>query len=359
MNNPGESRELRAAREPKGLSQARVAKEAPADGQLRAMNSLSSTVPDAPAKPAAPAPRPQQEPTSAAHRRRFPASIGDYQLLRRIGKGGRSYVFAARQRLVERTVALKVLRPDLVGQQREFIAFKREAAAYGRCDHPHILTCHQAGQDGEWHFMALAHAEYGDTIQALSGTSRRKGVQRVLTWCAQMAEAVDHLVQRGYVHGDIKPANILVGADDRALLADLGSLHPLHDDGEAQRFEGTAAYMSPEQARRERLSPLTDIYSIGASAWHLVSGKAPRPVCEDKREALRRAIEEPLPALSTVAPWVASGVAAVIERCINPDPALRYQRPSELAQAARQVLSTLSGDESDSHYPAINLEQGF
>ena len=296
---------------------------------------------------------------SSRKKHRLPSVVGDYHIIERIGKGGRSYVFSARQRIVERTVALKILRPQLVQQHSEFLAFKREAGAYGACDHPNILTCYQAGQDMGWHFMALSHAAKGDAMNALRGTSRREAMYRIIKWCGQMAKAVDHLQSRGFVHGDIKPANILVGADDHALLADLGSLHPLEDDGEPRRFEGSPAYMSPEHARREKLSVVADVYAIGASAYHLLTGKSPRPACSDKKEALRRAAEEPLQPIREVAPWLPKSVAAVVERCLQPDPSHRYLRPMDLSRAAKQVLEGLNNENEAPVHPSVNFAQGF
>ncbi|TVR45909.1 MAG: serine/threonine protein kinase [Planctomycetota bacterium] len=330
-----------------------VMKGVDAKGQYKGRRQAGDAV------PALCSPAPEATPRQAREKVRIPRILGDFVLEKRIGKGGRSYVFAARQALLERTVALKVLRPEFAANPELVAAFQSEAAAYGRCDHPNILTCHAAGQDGDWHYMALSYAPHGDTIQALTGSSRRRSVHRVLKWMAQIAEAVDHLASQGWVHGDIKPGNILVGPDDRALLADLGSLHPLQDQGVPKRFEGTAAYMSPEQAARENLNVSSDIFAIGATAWHLCTGKAPRPFTNDKHEALRRAREEPLAPLSSMAPWVPSAAVAVIERCIQPDARQRYQRPEDLARMARQVLDSIRGDSSDTIYPAINFQQGF
>lgn len=299
-------------------------------------------------------------PPSTSHtRQRLPQQLGDFRLLKRIGKGGRSYVFTAHQRLLERTVALKILRPELTRNPATLIAFKREAAAYGSCDHPHILSCYQAGQEGPWHYLALVHAASGDTIQALSGSNRRDALKRVLAWMAQLAEAVDHLQGKGFVHRDIKPANILVKDDDRALLADLGSLHRLDESGLPRHFEGTAAYMSPEQARREPINALTDIFAIGATAWHLLAGRAPRQRCETPQQALRKAAEEPIPALASVAKWVPLSVRAVIERCLEMNPSHRFQQALELAAVARQVRESLCDSDSSTTGLAVDLSASF
>lgn len=291
---------------------------------------------------------------------RLPRSLGDFTLRKRIGKGGRSHVFAARQALLGRHVALKVLRPEMAQQPHAVAAFQAEAAAYGRCDHAHILSCHAAGQDGDWHYMALNYASRGDTLRALRGCAPSAVVPQVLQWVAQIADAVAYLAERGLVHGDIKPANILVAADDRALLADLGSLQSLRTQVRTRRWEGTPGYMSPEQADRQPLSVRSDIFALGATAWHLCAGRAPRPATGDQQESLRRAVDEPLPSLAAVAPWVPSSVVAVIERCIHPDASQRFQDPRAVARSLRQVRESLDADAGGTEAsPGINLSMGF
>ncbi|TVR13016.1 MAG: serine/threonine protein kinase [Planctomycetota bacterium] len=292
--------------------------------------------------------------------KRLPRSLGACTIRKRIGKGGRSHVFAARQAVVGRLVALKVLRPEMAVQPQAVAAFRAEAAAYGRYDHPHILTCHAAGNDGDWHYMALSHAARGDSLRALRGCSRAQLLRRVLPWMAQIADAVAHLDDHGVLHGDIKPANILITADDRALLADLGSLQAKEQAATARRWEGTPGYMSPEHANRQGQSVRSDIFALGATAWHLCAGRAPRPATGDQHELLRQAVHEPLPSLATVAPWVPSSVVAVIERCVHPDDSQRYSSPREVARNLRQVAESLQPETPDQqNYSAINLSLGF
>jgi serine/threonine-protein kinase len=299
---------------------------------------------------------------SSTSRWTLPRQVGDFQVIKRIGKGGQSYVFTARQRHVERIVALKILRPDAARNGRVVADFKREAARYGACDHPNIVACYQAGQDKAWHYQALTWCERGDAIRALQGATRAKALGRVLRWIAEGAEAIGHLAMQGLVHGDVKPANLLIHGDGRALLADLGSVRPAGPDGVGQSTVGTVAYMSPEQAANAPLDLRSDLFSLGASVWHCLAGRPPREPDPDPARFLAHARETPLTDLATVAPWVPSSVRALVRRCCETDPTRRIQRPGDLASAALSVREGLTSKASEGEGAVstmVDLTGGF
>src|SRR5262249_25645688 len=205
--------------------------------------------------------------------------LGQYQILGKLGKGGVGAVFKARHTELGKVVALKMLRderPDEVTIAR----FKNEIRAVGRLDHPNIVVAHDAGQAGGVHFLVM---EYVDGMD-LARLMERRGRLSPADACEviqQAAVGLQHAYERGLVHRDVKPSNIMLARDGRVRLLDLGLARSFGDSpADALTAQGmmlgTADYLAPEQWDHPHgADTRADIYSLGCTLYHLLVGKAP------------------------------------------------------------------------------------
>ncbi|MBL8756477.1 MAG: serine/threonine protein kinase, partial [Planctomycetes bacterium] len=183
--------------------------------------------------------------------------LGDYRLLRELGRGGMGVVHEAWQRSLDRRVAVKVLTANMVSSPQAIARFRREASAVGRLDHPHIVEVYGFGHDAGRHFFAM---QFVDGVPLHEVAARFRAPERAVAIVRQVADALAHAHSRGLVHRDVKPGNVLVTAADHAFLTDFGiahdeSLPSLTHDGS---FLGTPDYASPEQLRGTGIDARTD-----------------------------------------------------------------------------------------------------
>ncbi|MBI3271266.1 MAG: protein kinase [Planctomycetes bacterium] len=247
--------------------------------------------------------RPPSNPSDATAPRRpawpppaSPRHIGDYVIQRELGRGGMGVVYEAIQHSLGRRVALKVLNPAAVDPE-SIARFQREAAAAGRLTHPNIVGVYGAGREGDVHYFSMEFVE-GESLSAMLKRGRVEP-ERVARLLVQAADALDYAHAQGVIHRDVKPANLLVTAADRLLVADFGLARDLTAStltGSGGVF-GTPMYMSPEQARgaRAEIDRRTDVYSLGATLYEAL---ACRPVFdgEDVGAVLYNVVHaDPLP----------------------------------------------------------------
>ncbi len=259
-------------------------------------------------------------------------AIDGYQLLGRLGAGGMSEVFRAQDLINRRVVAIKVIAPRVAGDRLFIERFQREARAAAALIHPNIIACHGMGETRGKPYMVLEYMEGGD-VEMLAARARwRLPEERVLRIGLDCARGLVAVGSHGMVHRDIKPANIFLDGDGLAKLADLGLAKSAAQDDQltvAGVRVGSPGYMAPEQARGEAVDIRSDIYSLGASLYHLLAGRAAfvgRTPLETVLKGLR---EEPEP-LASAAPQVSPAVAAIVTRCLARLPRDRYQDPAEL-----------------------------
>lgn len=211
--------------------------------------------------------------------------FGKYEILGELGRGGFAIVYRARDTKLQRQVALKILDPTR-GWEPDFATrFLQEAQAAAQLKHPHIITIYEIDDvDGQL-YIAMELAEGGSLRQALQEQPGGFDVAAATGLLAQAAAALDHAHARGMVHRDVKPANILLDVDakgaQRAILSDFGMVKALAQSTELTQsgaILGTVEYMAPEQAdsaRSAEISPATDIYALGVTAYHLLTGQTP------------------------------------------------------------------------------------
>jgi len=274
----------------------------------------------------------------------LPSSVvSHYRLLNPLGSGGMGVVYRAEDTALGRTVALKFLSSQIVQDPKRVERFRDEARTASALNHPNICTIYEVGeQEGEL-FIAMEYVEG----RPLSEFLRDGGmaVETVLRYGRQISGALEHAHERGIVHRDLKPANVVVTPNGNAKILDFG-LAKRSDSEQLQRkttqgvatetsvgLTGTLPYMSPEQLEGGETGPRTDIWSLGVMLYEMASGT--RPFRGENLYRLCTAIiQEPMPPLPENVP---AGLAAVIKRCLQKEPARRYQRASEL-RAALEAL---------------------
>jgi tetratricopeptide (TPR) repeat protein/predicted Ser/Thr protein kinase len=284
-----------------------------------------------------------------------PHAIGRYRILERIGAGGMGVVYRAEHEQLHHSVALKVIRPDLLSE-RAVHRFEFEAEILARLQHPGIAQIHEAGMfdagDGPQPYFAMEFID-GEPITRFA-QARALSVNHRLRLIAEVCGAVQHAHQRGVIHRDLKPKNILVDASGRPCVLDFGVAHATdldltltrggsasHADG-FQRLAGTLPYMSPEQLADDAPEPdtRTDVYSLGVIAYELLTTRL--PIAIDSASLFRAAeairTVDP-PAAGSINPALRGDIDIILRTALEKDPAQRYQSPADLAADIQRFLS--------------------
>jgi serine/threonine protein kinase len=204
--------------------------------------------------------------------------IGDYELLEEIARGGMGVVYKARQSSLKRTVAVKMIRSGQLAGEAEVKRFHTEAEAAAQLQHPGIVAIHEIGEHEGRHYFSMDFVEGKNLAQIANGkpVSPRSAAE----WLKAIAEAVQYAHQRGVLHRDLKPQNIMVDAAGRPRVTDFGLAKNLTGDSTLTNtgaVMGSPSYMSPEQARgrNDVVGPASDVYSLGAILYELLTGRPP------------------------------------------------------------------------------------
>ncbi|MGA1605626.1 MAG: protein kinase domain-containing protein [Planctomycetota bacterium] len=261
----------------------------------------------------------------------FAQPFSNYEILARIGSGAMGTVFKARQKHMNRIVALKVLKPALARDERYVERLRREARIVGKLNHPHIVTGYDLGEEGGYHFFVMEFVE-GRSLRQLLHEWGMFPEEQVLDVAVQIAGALAHAFDCGVIHRDVKPGNILIDKDGRVKLTDMG-LAKVETDLQLTRegaTVGTPQYISPEQARDPRSADVrSDLYSLGATLFHMATGQTPFHA-DTIGELITKVLHERPPTALSVNPALGDGLSLVIRKLLSKDPDLRYQNPREL-----------------------------
>jgi serine/threonine-protein kinase len=270
-------------------------------------------------------------------------TLGRYQIVEEIGKGGMGVVYKAIQPALQRHVAIKVLRPPLTFDDQFVQRFQREALAAGHLRNPHIVTVLDVGEEHGLHYIVMEYLQ-GRTLGALIrqewGRGETLALSRVATIVDQIAAALDDAHQHGLVHRDVKPANIFVDDRDRVTLTDFGIAKAA---AEAERLTqtgmsiGTPEYMSPEQARGEEVDHRSDVYALGIVVYQMLTGKVPFQATTPLA-VLYKQIHEPPPPLSSARLGLPRALDRVLARALAKEPDQRYGSAGAFAEALAAVF---------------------
>ena len=266
-----------------------------------------------------------EAPDRARDEPKAPKRIAGYEVLGFIGRGGMGNVFKARQVSMDRTVALKLL-PSRLAQNERFVErLTREAHAAARLSHPNIVHAYDVGEaDGHCYFAM----EYIDG-EGLDAVLRRNGPlkpERARQAMMQVTSALVAAHEAGVIHRDIKPSNLLIDTKGRVRVADFGLAKQLEGDETAAAIGeslGTPAYAAPEVCAGKDIDARADLYSLGATFFHLLAGRPPFDDADAARVLVRQVKEQP-PALAEVAPQVDSRLCRIIDRLLRKNPANRH-----------------------------------
>jgi len=274
-----------------------------------------------------------------------PNEIPGYEILAKIGEGGRGIVYRARQLSLDRLVAVKILSPELASDTEYTSKFLQEARAAAKLSHPNIVQAIEAGaHNGIWYFV-MELVESGSLHDRLT-TVGKFSEQETLDVAQQMAQALDFAWRRAHlVHRDIKPANILLSSDGRAKLADLGLAQRHGAPADKSGFtEGTPQYCSPEQCRGEpNLDIRADLYSLGATLFHLICGRPPFDGDNPAVVMGKQITDQPAPPRS-LNPNISPAFEAVVLKLLAKDPAQRFQSPADLLKEIDRLLAHQRGE---------------
>ena len=265
-----------------------------------------------------------------------------YELIERVGRGGMAEVWRARDVLLDRDVAVKILFPENASDPNFVERFRREAQSAAGLNHPNIVSVYDWGQHGSTYFMAMEYVP-GNTLAQLIRRHGRIAAEPAARLAAQVADALAFAHRNGVVHRDVKPANIIVTDDGMAKVADFGIARAIdagHDEGLTQdgAVMGTATYFSPEQAKGEGADPRSDLYSLGIVLYEMLAGRPPF-VAETALATAYKQVHDQAEPLRTHAPDVPNKLGAVVAKCMAKDPDVRYPNADMLRDDIRSFLT--------------------
>jgi WD40 repeat protein/tRNA A-37 threonylcarbamoyl transferase component Bud32 len=293
--------------------------------------------------------------------------LGPYRLLAQLGKGGMGVVYLAQHTALARKVAVKVLGEEQSREQLALERFYREARAAAALDHPNIVRLHDIARAGATHYLVMEYVD-GTDLQALIDRTGPLHPAQAAGYIAQAAAGLAHAHERGFIHRDIKPANLIVDRTGVVKVLDMGLARSLTDPKDSLTglmdenvITGTADFLSPEQALNVRLDSRTDIYSLGATLYTLLTARPPFDGTTAQKLAKHQTAEPP--EACELRPDVPRELSAVIVRMMAKVPTVRYQTAREVRAAlapwvpgldlgSRETASLSSPDARTEPHPA-------
>jgi eukaryotic-like serine/threonine-protein kinase len=275
---------------------------------------------------------------------RVERAFDQFFLLETLGIGGMGTVYKARDTRLDRLVALKLLRKDLEGGVNQAVQLQQEARVAASVNHPNVVQVFSSGTDHEQFYLVMELVDHG-SLDDFIEQQKRLPEEQVLEAGIQVAKGLRAAHRKGLIHRDVKPANILFSDEHTAKISDFGLAGVAAQEAETRgEVWGTPYYVAPERLKNEPEDLRSDIYSLGATLFHAVAGRAPIAGETNSAVVLRDLKEHPLD-LRAVAPDVSPAMARVLNRMIAPEPAHRFSSYDELVAELEKAYNILTGRE--------------
>jgi serine/threonine protein kinase len=266
---------------------------------------------------------------------------GRYQIESLLGQGGMSAVYKGTDPNLRRAVAIKLIHGHLSEDPQFVSRFEEEAAAVAQLKHPNIIQVYDFDNDGDTYYMVLEFVP-GETLQArlrkLNQAGNHMSPDQARNLVAGICDALEYAHQRGMIHRDVKPANVMITPEGQPILMDFGIAKIVGGKQHTAtgNVVGTAAYISPEQVRGETLDTRVDIYALGVTLFEMLSGRPPFEG-DSAMTVMLKHVNEPVPDLNQINPQVPPALAAVAMRALEKDRNRRYHSAAEMAAALRSA----------------------
>ena len=277
-----------------------------------------------------------------------------YQLLEKLGSGGMADVFRARDLMLARDVAIKVLRKDYSNNPDFQERFKQEARAAANLSHPNIVTVHDFGLTDDLLFIVMEHVP-GKDMKSLLRQRGRFTVEETIPLIVQVCAGIGYAHRAGLVHCDVKPHNMIVTPDARVKVTDFGIARALATIMPGERSDvvwGSPQYFSPEQAAGEAPSPASDVYSLGVVLYGMLSGTPPFTASTAEELSRLHINAQPIP-INEYVPDVPTALEEIVMKVLSKEPSARYRTADQLGR----VLLTFGakrGEDEESPAPSLN-----
>lgn len=266
-----------------------------------------------------------------------------YEIIEQIGKGGMAVVYRARDQMLERQVAIKVLREDYSSDASFQERFRQEAKAAANLTHPNIVTVHDFGMDNGQLFIVMENVP-GTDLKTLLRKRGRFGPGEALPLIIQACAGIGYAHRAGLVHCDVKPQNMLVTPDKRLKVTDFGiarALSTITPDEQSDIVWGSPQYFAPEQATGAAPSPASDVYSLGIILYELLTGSLPFQA-PNASDLARLHLEAEPPYVSEMVPEISPALEQILLKVMAKEPAQRYRTADQLGRVLMNFGNTRS-----------------
>src|SRR5438876_739253 len=267
----------------------------------------------------------------------------NFLIVETVGVGGMGTVYKARDTLLDRLVALKLLRKDLEGGIDQALQLQQEARVAASVNNPHVVQVFSSGTDHGQFYLVMELVDHG-SLDDIIEQRKRLPEEQVLEAGVQVAKGLRAAHAKGLIHRDVKPANILFADEHTAKIGDFGLAGVAAETGETRaEIWGTPYYVAPERLDNKPEDFRSDIYSLGATLFHAVAGRAPIEGETNSATALRELKNKPLD-VRAVTPQVSAATARIFHRMLAPDPAKRFASYEELVTELQKAQRGLTGE---------------
>jgi serine/threonine protein kinase len=288
--------------------------------------------------------------------------LGSYLLLERLGEGGMGMVFKARHVKMGRVAAVKVIRKERLRKANAVRRFHREVRAAAQLDHPNVVHAYDAGQAGDTHYFVMEYVE-GTDLNKLVQKGGPLPIAEACDCIRQAALGLQRAHEKGLVHRDVKPHNLIRTARGQVKLLDVGLVRVLESCADPEvtmtregAVLGTVDFLAPEQAADPHAVDLrADLYSLGCTFYYLLTGQIPFPAHSSVEKLLKHQREEP-PPLERVRPGIPPGIVAVVRRLMAKRPENRYQTAAEVAAVLQALPETATSCVREPPRPVSDAE---